>query len=55
MTTPSRDRSGRRAYDDFRGWAISLLVILVAALLIAGIAKWGNPPPPATAEEQTIH
>jgi hypothetical protein len=43
---------------NLRGWVISLITVLVAALLIAAIAaiaEWAPRPMPAATEEETSH
>ena len=46
---PARKWFDRREERNLRGWTISLLTVLVAALLIAAIAEWPHRPTPATA------
>jgi hypothetical protein len=44
MTMPSPEWFGRREDCNLRGWVISALAILIAALLIAAIERWAHPP-----------
>ncbi len=49
MTTPRW--LGRREGGNLRGWVISLITVLIAAMLIVAIAELEHRPMPAVAEQ----
>lgn len=55
MTMPVPKWLGREDDSNLRSWAISLLTILVAALLIAAIAEWAPRHLPAATEDGSSH
>lgn len=50
---PASKWLGRTDDGTVRGWAISLVTVFVAALLIAAIAEWAPRPVPVATEEET--
>ncbi len=55
MSMPAPERLGRADDGNLRGWVISLVTILVAALLITAIAQWVPRPMPVATEEEATH
>ena len=53
MSMPAPKWRGRADDGTLRGWVISLVTVLVAAMLIAAIAEWAPQPVPVATEDET--